>query len=171
MAGDIVPFLWFDDKAEEAARFYASIFPDSHIDSVSRYGEAGPGAPGSAMTVAFTLRGRPYVALNGGPVFKFNPAVSFVVDCENQAEVDRYWSLLSADSEKGQCGWLTDKYGLSWQIVPVALGRLLGDPDPGRAKRATEAMLKMKKLVIAELEAAADGRGSVQSASSSSYVS
>lgn len=158
MAGDIVPFLWFDDQAEEAALFYASVFPDSHIDHVNRYGEADPGTAGSAMTVSFTLRGRPYVALNGGPVFKFSPAVSFVVDCEDQAEVDCYWSLLSAGGEEGQCGWLTDKYGLSWQIVPTALGRLLGDPDPERARRATEAMLKMKKLVGSELEAAAGGK-------------
>ena len=122
-----------------------------------RYGEAGPGPAGSAMTVAFTLRGRPFVALNGGPVFAFNPAVSFVVDCEDQAEVDRYWAQLSAGGTEGQCGWLTDKFGLSWQIVPTALARILGDPDPLRAKRATEAMLKMKKLVLAELEAAAQG--------------
>jgi predicted 3-demethylubiquinone-9 3-methyltransferase (glyoxalase superfamily) len=159
MISDITPFLWFDDKAEEAARFYISVFPDSHIDQVNRYDEAGPGPAGTVMTVSFTLRGRPFVALNGGPVFKFNPAISFVVDCEDQAEVDRYWSLLSSDGAEGQCGWLTDKYGLSWQIVPTALGRLLGDPDPERAKRATAAMLKMKKLVIFELEVAADGRG------------
>lgn len=154
----ITPFLWFDSKAEEAAEFYASIFPDSHVDGVSRYGEAGPGPAGSAMTVAFTLLGHPYLALNGGPVFSFTPAVSFVVDCADQAEVDRYWSLLSAGGVEGQCGWLTDRFGLSWQVVPEALGRLLGDPDPARAKRATEAMLTMKKLVVAELEAAAEGR-------------
>jgi Uncharacterized protein conserved in bacteria len=158
MNSEITPFLWFDSKAEEAANFYVSLFPDSRIDSLNRYSESGPGAPGSVMTVAFTLRGQSFVALNGGPVFSFTPAVSFVVDCEDQAEVDRYWSALSAGGEEGQCGWLTDKFGLSWQIVPKALGRILGDADPERARRATEAMLKMKRLVIAELEAAADGR-------------
>lgn len=157
MADGIVPFLWFDDKAEEAALFYVSIFPDSLVNRVARYGDAGPGPAGSAMTVSFTLRGRSFVALNGGPIFKFTPAISFVVDCEDQAEVDRYWSLLSAGGEEGRCGWLTDKYGLSWQIVPTALVRLLGNPDPSRAARATEAMLKMKRIVIAELEAAAEG--------------
>jgi len=158
MGGEVTPFLWFDAQAEEAATFYVSLFPDSRVDSVNRYSEAGPGPAGSAMTVAFTLRGRPFVALNGGPVFSFTPAISFVVDCEDQVEVDRYWSALSAGGSEGQCGWLTDKFGLSWQIVPKALGRILGDSDPERARRATEAMLKMKKLVVAELEAAAEGR-------------
>jgi predicted 3-demethylubiquinone-9 3-methyltransferase (glyoxalase superfamily) len=157
MTGDITPFLWFDSQAEEAASFYVSIFPDSRIDGVARYGDAGPGPAGTAMTVEFRLRGRPFVALNGGPAFSFTPAVSFVVSCEDQAEVDRYWALLSAGGEEGRCGWLTDKYGLSWQIVPSALARLLGDPDPGRVKRATEAMLKMQKLVVSELEAVAEG--------------
>jgi len=158
MAQSIRPFLWFDSRAEEAAEFYVSVFPDSRISQVNRYGEAGPGPAGTAMTVDFTLRGLSFVALNGGPVFSFNPAVSFVVDCEGQEEVDRYWSRLSAGGSEGQCGWLTDKFGLSWQIVPTALGRVLGDPDPERASRATKAMLGMKKLVIAELEAAAAGR-------------
>jgi predicted 3-demethylubiquinone-9 3-methyltransferase (glyoxalase superfamily) len=153
----ITPFLWFDREAEEAARFYVSIFPDSAIDEVTRYGAAGPGPEGSAMTVSFRLGESRFVALNGGPVFSFTPAVSFVVDCETQAELDRYWELLSAGGEEGQCGWLKDKYGLSWQIVPKALSRLLGDADPERARRATEAMLKMKKLVVAELEAVASG--------------
>jgi predicted 3-demethylubiquinone-9 3-methyltransferase (glyoxalase superfamily) len=157
MAQAIRPFLWFDSRAEEAAEFYVSVFPDSRINSVTRYGEAGPGPAGSAMTVDFCLRGQSFVALNGGPVFAFTPAVSFVVDCETQEEVDRYWSRLSSGGSEGQCGWLTDKFGLSWQIVPTALSRLLGDPDPERARRATEAMLKRKKLVIAELEAAAVG--------------
>jgi predicted 3-demethylubiquinone-9 3-methyltransferase (glyoxalase superfamily) len=158
MGGEITPFLWFDAQAEEAALFYVSLFPDSRIESLTRYSEAGPGPVGSAMTVEFSLRGRRFVALNGGPVFSFTPAVSFVVDCEDQAEIDRYWSALSAGGSEGQCGWLTDKFGLSWQIVPKALGRILGDPDPERARRATEAMLKMKKLSIAELEAAAGGK-------------
>jgi predicted 3-demethylubiquinone-9 3-methyltransferase (glyoxalase superfamily) len=158
MANEITPFLWFDARAEEAALFYVSLFPDSRIDAINRYSEAGPGPAGTAMTVAFTLRGRPFVALNGGPVFSFTPAVSFVVGCEDQAEVDRYWSLLSVGGSEGQCGWLTDKFGLSWQVVPSALGRILGDPDPERARRATEAMLKMGRLVVSELEAAADGR-------------
>lgn len=157
MGGEVTPFLWFDAQAEEAATFYVSLFPDSRVDAINRYSEAGPGPAGSAMTVSFTLRGRPFVALNGGPVFSFTPAVSFVVDCENQAEVDRYWSALSAGGSEGQCGWLTDKFGLSWQIVPKALGRILGDSDPERARRAAEAMLKMKKLVVDELEAAAEG--------------
>jgi predicted 3-demethylubiquinone-9 3-methyltransferase (glyoxalase superfamily) len=117
-----------------------------------------PAPAGSVMTIAFTLRGQGFVALNGGPVFFFSPAISFVVDCETQEEVDRYWSLLSAGGSEGQCGWLTDQFGLSWQIVPTALGSILGDPDPARAGRATKAMLGMKKLVIAELEAAAEGK-------------
>jgi predicted 3-demethylubiquinone-9 3-methyltransferase (glyoxalase superfamily) len=158
MAQVITPFLWFDSRAEEAAEFYVSVFPDSRINSVTRYGEAGPGPAGSAMTVDFMLRGQSFVALNGGPVFTFTPAISFVVDCETQEEVDRYWSRLSSGGSEGQCGWLTDKFGLSWQVVPTALGRLLGDPDPERANRATQAMLGMKKLVVAELEAAAEGR-------------
>jgi predicted 3-demethylubiquinone-9 3-methyltransferase (glyoxalase superfamily) len=157
MGSGVTPFLWFDAQAEEAATFYVSLFPDSRVDAINRYSEAGPGPAGSAMTVSFTLRGRPFVALNGGPVFSFTPAVSFVVDCENQAEVDHYWSALSAGGSEGQCGWLTDKFGLSWQIVPKALGRILGDSDPERARRAAEAMLKMKKLVVDELEAAAEG--------------
>jgi len=158
MASPITPFLWFDSRAEEAALFYVSVFPDSKIDHVERYGDAGPGPAGSVMTIAFTLRGQRFVALNGGPVFSFTPAISFVVDCATQEELDRYWSLLIAGGSEGQCGWLTDKFGLSWQIVPMALGRILGDPDPARAGRATQAMLGMKKLIIAELEAAAEGK-------------
>ncbi len=158
MAQTIRPFLWFDSRAEEAAEFYVSVFPDSRIEGISRYGEAGPGPVGSAMTVDFMLRGQSFVALNGGPVFAFTPAISFVVDCETQDEVDRYWTLLSSGGSEGQCGWLIDKFGLSWQVVPAALGRLLGDPDPERARRATQAMLGMKKLVVSELEAAAQGK-------------
>lgn len=157
MERTITPFLWFDAEAEEAARFYTSVFPDSRVERITRYGAAGPGRAGTVMTVEFTLRGQRLAALNGGPVFRFTPAVSFVVSCADQDEVDRYWTALSAGGTEGQCGWLTDRYGLSWQIVPDALERLLGDPDPARARRATEAMLKMGKLSIAALEAAANG--------------
>ncbi len=154
----ITPFLWFDDQAEEAAKLYTSIFPGSRIVSISRYGDAGQevtgGAPGSVMTVAFELDGQRFTALNGGPLFRFTEAVSFVISCETQAEVDHYWDKLSAggDPAAQQCGWLKDRFGLSWQVVPTALGRLLGDPDPEKARRVTEAFLVMKKLDIAELE-------------------
>ena len=152
----IAPFLWFDSQAEEAAEFYVSVFPDSEILSVARYGEAGPGPAGSAMVVAFKLRGTEFSALNGGPVYQFTPAISFSVDCVTQDEVDHYWESLTADGGKEvQCGWLVDKFGVSWQIVPRRLAELMSSPDPAVAKRVTEAMLKMKKLVIADLEAAA----------------
>jgi predicted 3-demethylubiquinone-9 3-methyltransferase (glyoxalase superfamily) len=163
IAGPITPFLWFDHEAGEAAELYVSIFPDSRITSVSRYGEAGQevtgGAPGSVMTVQFELAGQPFTALNGGPIFRFTEAVSFVISCVTQDEVDYFWDRLSegGDPAAQQCGWLKDRYGLSWQIVPTALAGLLGDPDPGRSARATEAMLKMKKLDISELERAAAG--------------
>ncbi len=150
----ITPFLWFDTQAEDAAKFYAGIFPNSKIVSVSRYGEAGPGPKGSVMTVAFELDGRPFVALNGGPQFKFTEAISFVVDCKSQEEVDRYWAKLSAGGEEGPCGWLKDRYGLSWQIVPSALGEMMSDPDPAKAKRVTQAMLGMKKLDVEALRKA-----------------
>jgi predicted 3-demethylubiquinone-9 3-methyltransferase (glyoxalase superfamily) len=154
----ITPFLWFDSQAEQAAEFYVALFPDSTITGVARYGEAGPGVAGTAMTVNFTLRGQEFVALNGGPIYQFTPAISFVVDCESQDEVDHYWDGLLADGgEPVQCGWLTDKFGLSWQIVPRRLGELMGSSDPEVAKRVTQAMLKMIKLDIAELEAAARG--------------
>ena len=154
----ITPFLWFDSQAEQAADFYVSVFPDSEIFSVARYGEAGPGPAGTAMVVAFKLRGQEFSALNGGPIYQFNPAISFVVDCVTQDEVDHYWDSLTADGGKEvQCGWLVDKFGVSWQIVPRRLAELMGDPDPAVAKRVTEAMLKMIKLDIAELEAAARG--------------
>lgn len=153
----ITPFLWFDDQAEEAARFYVSVFPNSKIGDISRYGEAGPGPAGSAMVVAFELDGKKFNALNGGPMFKFTEAVSFMVDCADQATVDHYWSRLSEGGETSQCGWLKDRYGLSWQIVPTALPRILANPDPVKARRAMEAMLKMTKLDIAALEAAAEG--------------
>lgn len=154
----ITPFLWFDDQAEEAARFYASVFDRSRIVDVARYGDAGPGPAGSVMTVRFELGGQEMLALNGGPQhFSFNESVSFVVTCEDQAEVDHFWTRLSEGGEEGPCGWLKDRYGLSWQIVPARLGQVLGNPDPEKAMRATKAMLGMKKLDLAALEAAADG--------------
>jgi predicted 3-demethylubiquinone-9 3-methyltransferase (glyoxalase superfamily) len=151
----ITPFLWFDTHAEEAARFYASIFPDSRILNTARYGDAGPGPKGSVMTVEFQLDGQRMIALNGGPVFRFTEAISLVVDCKDQKEVDHYWSRLLQGGQESMCGWLKDRYGLSWQIVPAVLGRLLSDPDAKKAKRVMEAMLKMKKIDIAALEAAA----------------
>jgi predicted 3-demethylubiquinone-9 3-methyltransferase (glyoxalase superfamily) len=153
----ITPFLWFDDQAEEAARFYVSIFKNSKIGDISRYTEAGPGPVGSAMVVAFELDGQRFDALNGGPTFAFTEAVSFTVDCETQAEVDYFWTALSAGGETSQCGWLKDRYGLSWQIVPAALPRIMSNPDPAKVKRAMEAMFTMTKLDIAALEAAAEG--------------
>ncbi len=159
----ITPFLWFADQAEEAAAFYTSLFPDSRIVSVSRYGEAGQEVhgrpPGSAMTVAFELEGQPFVALNGGPLFNFTEAVSFQIPCDTQAEVDHFWDALSAggDASAQQCGWLKDRFGLSWQVVPAALGTLLSDPDPEKARRVMEAMLAMKKIDIAALERARAG--------------
>lgn len=150
----ITPFLWFDGKAEAAARFYTSIFKNSKMLSVSRYGEAGPGPKGSVMTVEFELEGEKFVALNGGPHYTFSPAVSFVVNCETQQEVDHYWERLSEGGEKIQCGWLKDQYGLSWQIVPTVLPELMQDKDPERRKRVMEAMLKMIKLDIEQLKRA-----------------
>ena len=154
----ITPFLWFDNQAEEAANFYVSIFKNSKIVKVNRYGEAGPGPKGSAMTVVFQLDGQDFIALNGGPHFKFTEAISFSVDCKTQQEVDTYWEKLSEGGQQVQCGWLKDKYGLSWQIVPSALGELLGDPDPQKSKRVMEAMLKMKKIDIEGLKRASAGR-------------
>jgi predicted 3-demethylubiquinone-9 3-methyltransferase (glyoxalase superfamily) len=151
----LTPFLWFDTGAEEAAEHYTSIFPNSRITEVARYGSAGPREAGSVMTVAFELDGQRFVALNGGPEFSFTEAVSFVVNCETQAEVDEYWSRLSDGGEEGPCGWLKDRFGLSWQIVPARLMELLTDPDKERAQRAMAAMLKMGKIEVAELEAAA----------------
>jgi predicted 3-demethylubiquinone-9 3-methyltransferase (glyoxalase superfamily) len=160
----ITPFLWFDRQAEEAVALYTSVFPSSKILAKTRYEKAGAeqsGQPeGSVMTVEFELDGQRFTALNGGPHFQFNEAVSLVVNCANQAEVDHYWTGLGAggDPAAQQCGWLKDRYGLSWQIVPTALNELMTDPDPERAKRATQAMLKMKKLDVAALRAAADGK-------------
>jgi predicted 3-demethylubiquinone-9 3-methyltransferase (glyoxalase superfamily) len=154
----ITPCLWFDDEGEDAANFYVAIFKDSRITHVSRYGEAGKEVhgkkPGTAMTVAFELEGQPFTALNGGPQFKFNQAISFQISCESQAEVDHYWDNLSegGDPNAQQCAWLKDKFGLSWQVVPTALSRLLSDPDRAKAGRVMNAMLKMKKIDIAELE-------------------
>ncbi len=155
----ITPFLWFDSAAEEAARFYVSVFPNSRIGAIAHYGAAGPGPAGSVMTVEFELDGKSFVALNGGPIFKFTEAVSFVVDCASQDEVDAYWEKLSDGGQPGPCGWLKDRYGLSWQIVPTALPALLTDPDPARGQRVMAAMLQMQKLDIAALEAAAAGQG------------
>jgi len=153
----ISPFLWFDDQAEEAAAFYAGIFPNSRVVSVSRYTDAGPGAPGRAMTVQLELDGMPVTFLNGGPVhYHFTEAFSFSVMCEDQAEVDRYWAALTEGGEESQCGWLKDRYGFSWQIVPRALTEIIGQPDRAKARRAMEAMFQMKKLDIARLREAAD---------------
>jgi predicted 3-demethylubiquinone-9 3-methyltransferase (glyoxalase superfamily) len=154
----ISPFLWFDDQAEEAARFYVSVFPNSRIVTTTRYGEAGPGPKGSVMTVVFELDGKEFIALNGGPHFKFTEAISFSVDCKTQKEVDEYWEKLSRGGTEGQCGWLKDRYGLSWQVNPTALGAMLSDPDPGRSKRVMEAMLKMKKIDLETLRKAYDRR-------------
>ncbi len=154
----ISPCLWFDDNLEEAMAFYTSIFPNSKVGHVSRYGEAGPGEPGSVMAADFELDGLSFRAINGGPQFQFTEAVSFSVACADQAEVDRYWDALVADGgEESMCGWLKDRFGLSWQIVPHRLYELVSDPDPARAQAATQAMLGMRRIVVADLEAAADG--------------
>lgn len=152
----ITPCLWFDNEAEEAANFYCSIFNDSKILNVSRYGESGPGPAGSAIMVEFQLEGQRFLGLNGGSHFTFTPAISLMVDCRTQEEVDAYWNKLSAHPEAEQCGWLKDKYGLSWQIVPKALGELMSDPDPVKSQNVMKAMLQMKKLDIAALQAAHD---------------
>lgn len=154
----ITPFLWFDDQAEEAVNFYLSIFKNSRITGMTRYGDAGPGQKGKVMTIAFQLNGQDFTALNGGPEFKFTEAISFYVDCANQAEVDEYWEKLTAGGEESQCGWLKDKYGLSWQIVPNRLIELLQDKDPEKAQRVMGAMLQMRKIDIAALEMAAAPR-------------
>ena len=148
----ITPWLWFDTEAEEAARFYTSIFPNSEIHEISRYGSAGPRPEGMVMVVSFELDGREFSALNGGPEFKFDEAISFEVSCETQEEVDSYWSKLSEGGEEGPCGWLKDRFGLSWQIIPTALPRLLADPDREKSQRVMQAMLGMKKIDIAALE-------------------
>lgn len=152
----ITPFLWFNDQAEEAARFYTSVFKNSKLGNVSRYGDAGPGQKGRVMVAQFQLEGQDFLALNGGPQFKFTEAVSFVVNCETQDEVDYFWEKLSEGGHTSQCGWLKDKFGLSWQIVPTAMGKLLGDKDPARSQRVMKAMLQMTKIDIAALQRAYD---------------
>ena len=151
----ITPFLWFDTQAEEAANYYVSIFKNSRIKRIVRYGEAGPGPKGSVMVAEVELDGEGFVLLNGGPHYKITPAVSFVVNCEDQDEVDHYWSQLTAGGQEIQCGWLVDKFGVSWQVVPTRLTELMLDPDPAKAGRVTQAMLKMVKLDIPTLEKAA----------------
>ncbi len=151
----ITPCLWFDTEGEEAAEFYTSIFPDSRILHVARYGDAGPREAGTVMTVSFELNGLRFVALNGGPEFTFSEAISFQVDCRSQEEVDDYWSRLGEGGEEGPCGWLKDRYGVSWQIVPTRLTELLDDPDPATSQRVMAAMLQMKKIEIEALEQAA----------------
>ena len=153
----ITPFLWFDKQAEEAANYYVSIFPNSKITKATRYGDAGPGPKGQIMTIAFELDGRNFTALNGGPHFQHSPAFSLVIHCENQEEVDRYWEKLSAEPAAEQCGWVKDKFGLSWQIIPNALIEMISDKDPEKAKRVTQAMLQMKKIDIEELKRAYAG--------------
>lgn len=159
----IVPCLWFDKQAEEAARFYTGIFKNSKLGKISRYGEAGREvhgqAPGTVMTVEFELNGQPFTALNGGPQFKFTEAISFQIMCETQEEIDHYWNKLGqgGDPSAQVCGWVKDKYGLSWQVVPAVLGKLMSDPDKAKSGRAMQAMLQMKKLDIAELERAFEG--------------
>ncbi len=154
----ITPFLWFDDKAEEAMNFYVTIFNNSKCGRISRYGEAGPGPKGTVMVATFQLEGQEFMALNGGPHFKFTEAISLVVSCETQDEVDAFWEKLSEGGAKGQCGWLKDKFGLSWQIVPTALGELMSGPDPEKSKRVMTAMLQMKKLDIKTLKQAYEQR-------------
>ena len=157
MTQKITPCLWFDGQAEDAANHYTSIFPNSRILDVTRYGTAGPGPEGSVMTVDFEINGQEFTGLNGGPQFTFNEAVSFQIYCADQAEVDRYWDALTDGGEEGPCGWLKDRYGLSWQIVPTRLLELIKDPDPGRSQRAMQCMLGQKKIDIAAVERAADG--------------
>ncbi len=157
MPQKIIPNLWFDTEAEEAAGFYTSVFKNSRIVHVARYTEAGPRPAGMVMTVEFELDGQRFVGINGGPEFKFDEAVSFQISCETQDEVDYYWERLGEGGREGQCGWIKDKYGLSWQVVPTGMEEVFGDPDPERARRAMQAMLGMSKLDIAALRSAADG--------------
>jgi predicted 3-demethylubiquinone-9 3-methyltransferase (glyoxalase superfamily) len=150
----IAPCMWFDNQAEEAVRFYTAIFKNARITGMSRYGEGGPGQAGTVMTVTFELNGQEFMALNGGPYFQFSPAISFFVSCETQEEVDDYWEKLSEGGQTEQCGWLRDRFGVSWQIVPTALGEMMQDPDPEKVRRVTQAMLQMVKLDIAGLRLA-----------------
>ncbi len=152
----IIPFLWFDGKAEEAANFYVSLFKNSRIVNIARYGDAGPGPKGTAMSATFELAGQRFIALNAGPQFKFSEAISFFINCETQQEVDDLWEKLSAGGQKSKCGWLKDKYGLSWQVIPTALGDMLHDKDPKKSQRVMQAMLQMDKIDIARLKQAYD---------------
>jgi predicted 3-demethylubiquinone-9 3-methyltransferase (glyoxalase superfamily) len=158
MEQKITPFLWFDNNAEEAINFYTSIFKDSKVTNISRYGDAGPGPKGSLMTATFQLHGQEFIALNGGPMFKFTEAVSFFVKCKTQEEIDDFWERLSAGGQKSKCGWLKDKFGLSWQIVPPILGELLNDQDTEKSKRVMMAMMKMGKIEIQKLKDAYEGK-------------
>jgi predicted 3-demethylubiquinone-9 3-methyltransferase (glyoxalase superfamily) len=153
----ITPNLWFDTEAEEAAAFYVSLFPNSKIGFVSHYAEGGPRPAGTVLTVEFVLDGQPFIAINGGPQFPFTEAISLMIECADQDEVDQYWSRLTADGEEQPCGWLKDRYGLSWQVIPPGFVEIMSDPDPARVQRAMEAMFQMKKLDVAALRAAADG--------------
>ena len=153
----VTPWLWMDTQGEEAAEFYCSVFPNSEIKFVSHYTEAGPGPAGSVLTVEFVLDGQEFTAINGGPQFPFTEAVSLLINCADQAEVDYYWDHLTAGGEEGQCGWLKDRYGLSWQVVPAGFEEIMGDPDPAKVKRAMEAMFTMQKIDVAALRAAAAG--------------
>ncbi len=157
MTNTISPCLWFDNQAEEAMNFYLSVFEDSEVVNVSRYGEAGPGAEKSVLVATFRLKGQQFMALNGGPHFTFTEATSFSIDCETQEEVDYYWEKLSDGGEKSQCGWLKDRFGLSWQVVPTILGKLMQDEDKENANRVMQAMLQMTKIDIAKLQQAYDG--------------
>jgi|SRR6266487_1906784 len=150
----ITPFLWFDDQAEEAVNFYVSLFKNSKVLSMNRYGDAGPGTKGTVMSATFQLEGQEFMALNGGPEHKFNEAISLFVNCETQEEVDKLWNQLSEGGEEGPCGWVKDKFGLWWQIIPTALGEMLGDPDPVKSQSVMKAMLQMKKIDIAGLKQA-----------------
>jgi len=154
----ITPNLWFDTESLDAAEFYVSVFPNSEIRTVSHYGDAGPREAGMVLTVDFVLDGQEFTAINGGPEFTFDEAVSFLINCVGQDEVDHYWSKLTEGGEESQCGWLKDRFGVSWQVVPAEMGELMADPDPARANRAMQAMLGMKKLDLAALRAAADGK-------------
>jgi predicted 3-demethylubiquinone-9 3-methyltransferase (glyoxalase superfamily) len=152
----ITPFLWFDGKAEEAMNLYVSVFKNSKVVNVSRYGDGGPGPKGTVMSATFQLEGQTFYALNGGPQYTFTPAISLFVSCETQPEVDELWAKLSAGGSEGRCGWLQDRYGLSWQIIPSALGKMLGDKDPGKSQRVMKAMLQMNKIDIETLKQAYD---------------
>ena len=154
----ITPFLWFNDQAEEAMKFYVSIFKNSKVGTISRYGDAGPGPKGTVMCASFQLEGQEFTALNGGPLYTFSPAISFVVNCTTQAEVDELWAKLSAGGKPNRCGWLTDKFGVSWQIIPTALVEMMSDKDPVKSARAMQAMLQMDKIDIERLRKAYEGR-------------